>query len=567
MSISLPLCLLALQHLNYSSYLTVIKEPIADFLLKVKPFDVQFIVQNISGDDVEVVNEIYKTVTRASPTNIISINKMLPPELLPFHVSAQTLILYVYASKRAPDTREMMYMIKVMIQSSIANPKILLITLLEERDSNFESFMKMMWDERILHVTILDVGKCNGEVVIKLHQYNPFTNIYEKLPYSSAVRWFPDKTKNFYGYPLWVYVRNRSGHISFKTDSQLNSVEYEGPSVNSMKTLASTLNFRLKLVTVFSVHTDVVIPMHPYFHVSTYLNYQKTLAFELEDWCPLVPVLYKKNTISIQALYGVILFHSLLPIFWMISLAFKFEPRTWQALEIYRLLIGVPALMNPKKSAENIIFCSGMLISAMCASTVLSTLASRRFEERTEIEYNNFEEFSRSGLTPKIVSSMFNLTFEISDDPALLALRKNAVPSTDKDECVEYLAKHKNTSCFLDRRLAMMYIYSYGKRGEAMKISSQLCYAKQPIGYYLDIRSAYKQEIDDILIRLVSSGIQTRWEQNFSGMIERRRTLPVNIDEFEQTTIKWNLMYIIVFGHLLSFFVLIAEIMVHRNYH
>lgn len=83
-----------LQQINYLNHLSSVEQTIIDVLRRIKFSDVQLVAQNPYGNNLGIINEIYKIVAQTIPTSYISVNDSDPLELSSSQVSQATLILF-----------------------------------------------------------------------------------------------------------------------------------------------------------------------------------------------------------------------------------------------------------------------------------------------------------------------------------------------------------------------------------------------------------------------------------------------------------------------------------------
>ncbi|XP_043524093.1 uncharacterized protein LOC122536093 [Frieseomelitta varia] len=565
----LPIYLLALQHVNYLRYLsTNVVQPVNDLLRRNKFTDVQFVVQNPYGrSDHGAVDEIYKTVSRVLPTSCISFNGSIPPELSFFHASRTTLILYVYIARTLPDFEQTGNITAEIMGNN--RPKVLLMTMLEEQNCNFEQFLEQTWHRYLIDMTVLELSEPNGSAVTTMiHRYNPFTRVYDQRPYASGVEWFPNKVQNLHGYPMRVGMLNRTDYIWFIR----NLLKYESPDVKTMKTLARVMNFTIVKVpdkrpvqATADGKCDIIIPSLSIYADNFSRLIEYTLPLDFENWCPVIPLKYKYNKSEGQALVGLAINCCIVLVFWGISVVLKFNSDLWQPLKIFGMLIAVAMPSKPRGTKERVIFFAILIASSIYSTNLFVDLTTVSMTEKTEMDYKTYEELDKSGLIPVVVPDLLNVTF-VNDDESFLRLkRKTITGDTLEQSCINYLKQHQNVTCFQDTTGTNMIIYMEARLGNVTaKICKNLCYVRLPVAYFLRKHSPYKDRFVDIITRLRQTGIRRKWSNDYIGKIRPKKASMMEINSLYKSSLVWNLIWITSCGLLVSFLAFLGEVITHR---
>lgn len=572
-AMTLPIYLLALQHVNYLSYLsTNVVQPVNDLLRRNKFADVQFVVQNPDGrSDHGAVDEIYKTVSRVMPVSCISLNDSIPPELSSFRASRATLILYVYVARTPPDFEQTGNVTAEMMGNSRA--KVLLVTMLEERNCSFERFLQQTWHSYLIDMTILELSEPNGSAVAaKVHSYNPFSRVYDQRPYASGVEWFPNKMANLHGYPIRATMVNRAAYIWFQTNSQNYPIKYKGPDVETLKTLAQSMNFTVELHPdvkpiddIINGKIDIIITTLSIYADNVSRAVEYTLPLNFETWCPIIPLEYEYNNHEGQALVGIVINCCVVLVFWGISAVLKFDRDLWQPLKIFGLLIAISMPSKPRKTTERVIFFAIIIASSIYSANLFVDLTTVSMTEKTEVDYKTYEELDKSGLVPVVAAGIFNVTF-LSDDESFLQLKRKAIAGDNMlQNCMDYLKKHRNVTCFLDSNSANMIIYLQARLGNATaKICKHLCYVKLPTAYFLRKHSPYRDRFVDIITRLEQTGIRRKWFNDYIGKVRPKKASTMEMNSLYKSSLLWNLIRITSCGLVVSLLAFLGEIITYR---
>lgn len=558
-----------LQQINYLNHLSNVEQTIIDVLRRIKFSDVQLVVQNPYGNNFGIINEIYKIVAQTIPTSYILVNDSDPLGLPSSQVSQATLVLYIYVAKTSPNFEQTENITRAIVSKN--RPKILLITMMEETDCNFEPLLKQTWQNHLIDIAILELSKLNRHTIAtKVHQYNPFTDVYDQRPYVSGIELFPNKMDNLHGYPIRIGMVKRAGYLWYMKNSQGYPVMYRGPDVKVIKTLARIMNFTIAVypsqevfVDIINEKIDMIIPTLSIFADANAVKCDFTLPFGFESWCPVVPVKYKSNHAEIRGLIGIATNFCVLLIFWGLSIVLKFQSDLWQPLKIFGLLIATTISSRPKKTTERVIFFLIVLASSMYSANLFIDLTNISMKEHTVVDYNSYKELDDTGLTPVILSGLLDVTF-LNEDESSSRLKRNAIQMDNAESCANYLEQHKNITCFLETRSVNMIMYSHAREGKrVLKICEKLCYAKPPSAYFLKKHSPYRDQFVKIIIRLDAAGIRMKWLNDYIGKFRPRKTHIMEVNSSYTLPLAWNLAYITCSGFLMSLLVFFGEIIIH----
>ncbi|XP_076302734.1 uncharacterized protein LOC143221089 [Lasioglossum baleicum] len=562
----LPIYLLTLQQINRSNYLPIIDRAIEDVLREVKLSNVQLMVHGCLASNFEIVESIYKTVVRVVPASYVSLNDSILEELPSFAVSRATLILYFYIAKGPPDLRQREDIVRA-IASNDSRPKVLLITMLEEENSDFEALFNRAWDARFIDVTILEMSKLDGrEVAMKIHRHNPFTNAYDQQPYVPGIEWFPNKLRNLHGYPLMVAKMKRPDFIWLPKNSTTKE-----PDVEIAKALASTMNFTFVLQhvdkNVFEQvkirEIDIVVTAISLFVVGKLEKIDYSLPLDFELWCPVVPITYRYNSMKYRALIGIVINCIVVLVFWGISRLLKFDSHSWQPLRIFALLISSTISLKLRGTKERFVFFNVMMASSMFSTALYSDLTTVSMRNRIQTDYKSYKELDESGLMPAVYDVLMNVTF-LGDDESFLSLKRKAISIGRIGDCLVYLLRHRNITCFVPSNAANIAINEEARRGSvAMKICKELCYAKPPVAYFMSKHTPYRDRIVEIIMRLHIAGIWRKWHLDYIGKSSMKRPRDVKVNSLYNSSVTWNLLFILGGGFSVSLLIFLGEILIH----
>ncbi|OAD62580.1 hypothetical protein WN48_06958 [Eufriesea mexicana] len=183
--------------------------------------------------------------------------------------------------------------------------------------------------------------------------------------------------------------------------------------------------------------------------------------------------------------------------------------------------------------------------------------------EKTQTEYTSFKELDESGLTPAVFDPLINATFLI-DDPSFLSLKKKVIPISEIGDCMLYLKRYRNVTCFSSSEIANIAINQEARRGlVTMKICKNLCYAKPPVANFMSKHTPYRDRIVEIIMRLHIAGIKRKWHYDYIGKFINKHPRVMRFSSLSKSSYTRNLVYILSGGYFLSFFVFFGEILIH----
>nr|XP_012145472.1 PREDICTED: uncharacterized protein LOC105663087 [Megachile rotundata] len=562
--------LLAIHQLNYTEYLTSINQPIRELLTTSKSSDVLFIVHDPTSNNSEIIEDMYRIVVQTSPTTFVYLNRS--DTNLSFHVSRRTLIFYLFFSKSSPNVNESQEIANVISREE-TRQKVLLMTFLEERDCNFESLFVQLWRKQLINVAILELPRFENKErqKIMLHRYNPFSKDYDRQVYTSGIEFFPDKAKNLHGNPMKILLFPRAAIPAVITDSQGRVVKIRGPDAKMLNTFSKVLNFTpnmYKVPTVdFSLHgtmavEDIDISLSlPIF--SSNMSSEYTLPLHHEHWCAVVPISYTSKLIETQAIIGTVVNYVIVLSFWAISRMLKLDRRYWQPLKIFGMILCLSVPIKSRRAIERILLFAIFLASSVLSTNLYADLTTSHIKGSEQTVYKDFKDIEDSGLIPQILKPVYNVTFKNNDDPYFVGLKKKTVPITNMSDCFYNLARYKNVTCFMERKFADVMIYSYWKKGEnSMVVCSNLCYAKPLAAYYTKKNSPVVEKLSLIVMRLKQSGLQHKWNMDFTGKFSVRKTHLMNVNDDSKPSLVGKLIPIVTCGFFLSMVVFWAELLV-----
>ena len=134
-------------------------------------------------------------------------------------------------------------------------PKCLIIIPQEQEKFAYLKLLKEMWSKRFLDVTILEIVKETiqkknfflelSKEVAFIHQLNPFTNVYNRMEYSSSISWFPKKDLDLNGHEINVALISMTPLVLFGRDENGNATNVTGQDILMIRSISKAMNFTL----------------------------------------------------------------------------------------------------------------------------------------------------------------------------------------------------------------------------------------------------------------------------------------------------------------------------------
>ena len=230
-----------------TSNLTTIGKKIIDILPKIEVHQIVLITNltNNSSNSIQA-RLVEKLISEYPTTNFDYKSLVLRMVLLPKHVKlivlnrSSVLFLTIFDKFELGDENLFASVLKsVSIDSD--NPKFVLVFFSETKYKNYEDLLQLLWEKELLNVAVIEIIS-NRNSSYKIHQLNPFSNVYNIDTKASAVL-FSNKVSNMHGYLLKTGIVKYPPYMDVITGAE--DIMFQGPEGMLIRTLESTMNFSM----------------------------------------------------------------------------------------------------------------------------------------------------------------------------------------------------------------------------------------------------------------------------------------------------------------------------------
>ncbi|KAJ8673238.1 hypothetical protein QAD02_004500 [Eretmocerus hayati] len=289
-------------------------------------------------------------------------------------------------------------------------------------NSTYESFLRFGWMKEFLDLSVVEFvavndSKAMGLVVsqeyrysISIHVFNPFYYLHSKNILETNATIFPDKLRNFNGYPLHVFMPERI----LSASHTVRTVQQE-----LARSFFAVLNFKpvspqLSRTKINSVHDLLSRKIVDFFLADEGLKYDDRGFGENECYTYLsrleirhlsqdrvVICQYQPSVIIISYSFvkTSIIFLGIVIIIWIASRTLQFDVKNWTALRIIRVLLGASdENRGPPSMSELVLKICLFAVSGLCAIYFNDNMMNAVLGHQQFLDVNSFRELSKSNL-------------------------------------------------------------------------------------------------------------------------------------------------------------------------
>lgn len=397
------------------------------------------------------------------------------------------------------------------------------------RQDSLGAILRYAWTMKFLDVTILTLLESNesnnpGQII---HYYNPFTVEYHSETWDSKSTLFPNKRVNMNGYPMKTCTIHLPPFIEIRRNSDGSVKEIAGTTYKYTTFLYSYLNFSIvDIAELSAVNTSAAIleykrllddatintlPIPIFSSIIYNQRYEFGIFFEQTQLVTLVPIIQQTRVNIPASLFNNIFIGiSFYIAVTMITHWLKFERRYWNFTEVIRLFLGASIPQAPQKPLERLVFICTILLTMTYFNTIFSNLMNINIITEHQ-KFDTWEAIANSNLNIFIEEYAINLTLPL-DDKLSQKIRSKLVKYPNVYECVRELRKNRNHICFVPqpRDKLLMEYYNYVDHPPIMKIGKiKILFDWQM--YVFERASPYVDRFDEILSRIIESGVSTFW--------------------------------------------------------
>ncbi|XP_074095350.1 uncharacterized protein LOC141525007 [Cotesia typhae] len=495
------------------------------------------------------------------------------------------------------DIKSLMDMIDLLKELSTLKgiTKFLIIFISIETKENLEMIFQYTWKKQIIDITILEIPKCDvkkykilndcSAKTPMIHQFNPFLNSFTHEFYSSKTQWFPPVMKNLYGYPIKVAFVHEPPFSFIRYDKNLEAVNIFGSDILVIKTLASKMNFTLKLVhrLVVNEHIrnssvnelfkllesdtmDVLAHGNPHYTETVTENAYRSGDLFFDQLCALVPIQVEDKTIlSLSAIEAFIISFTIVIAFWISAFILKFDRSCWSIFVIFSVLFGISVDKRPSLVSQRLLYTFLLFISFSYSSNIYASLTSYSVDSEYQKEYQNFDDLAKSSLTPVISKHLYGKTFSRSEG-SVLELKKKIVNTTDIWMCPFIAEKFKNVTCLMGKLESEIFLASKKSRRQNLKLT-KVCFWSDSYTFLVKKGSVLRRAFKKIFLKFSAFGLDSKWYKNDGTVVEESgETVEHFVNELfiPSNTLIHKLTAVLLFGYIVSGIAFTGEIIYNK---
>lgn len=436
-------------------------------------------------------------------------------------------------------------------------PKCLLVFWVEDfmhSDTELEQILHYAWSKNFMDFTVLIINRSTSSIFVS---YDPFTKNYITQYLHEKSEIFPDKIRDTKQYPLNMPVFNTKPSLWFQTENG-KIVEIHGVAYKYVEIIINMLNFRPNFIVKNNFSVQLIgeilveleenkIQMVPSpFLIDSFLFGKKIIIGNpvLESKIAvIVPVIFKSRfNFTLEILLYIISLPTIIFFFYFSVKILKFEPKEWNILYIYRVLIGIPA-EPPPKLPQKIVFIFLAVLSVLYLNFFFSTL-----EEMKVVNYEkNFNTYQEIVDTKMQVYSAFNAN--VNDNVGVQKLLNNRAKIIDDEDCVKKLISTRSVVCVLPYYGAkyQVRINLDVQKRPIMKLAKP-SFHHQFVSFPYEKASPYAEKFDKIIQQVKESGIMNvqKLKEKMKLHVENLTSSVSNRDVFPEQ------LFIVLFAGFMS---------------
>ena len=469
-------------------------------------------------------------------------------------------------------------------------PLALAIVLSSEKLPSYERLLQGMWTANFLDFTVLEVlqqKKSNNQllldhsqIIISVHQYNPFNKIYTKRNYSSKMVIFPTKLRDLNGFKMKVSSFNLPPTLSVTRNNSGYPVAVYGPDAELAKSLSKAMNF--KIIEIASDDAEGWGNYDPINNKTTGAI-EKMIAKKVQfstnlgdcvpegeviveftrvdnHFCylPVVPIRKTKTLVqfSWQCFYLGLLITLLIVLPVLVSYILTFDQYFWLPLYVFQAALGFGIPREPNKLAERIVFIISLFAFFISSSAIYAVFADFTLTTEVEEEIKTLEDLRSTNLTLMAETGVADLFQKTAIDPIIQSMANTIQSVKNSKMCIDYLVKHWNVTCILKDIRAHTDVNEVNKENPLIKVAKP-CLRLGVNCMILQKGSPFLPRIDEVLERLRQGGLIRKW-YDFTFRKSRRNQQVEDLTK--QIDILITLLVVLVSGYLISFVAFACEL-------
>lgn len=447
-------------------------------------------------------------------------------------------VVFIHYGPVIPSLSMLIKNIVMMMTKSSNVPKILMIHLKINRYENYKKFLIESFKPHpysLLNVDFVEVNlikvpslslKAKGVVFkLRLHQYYPFTKHYKSQMLSDKVRWFPEKLKNFCGFPIVGGVsRSHRNPMAFSINTDKRGRKtYSGLEYKRFLLMARSLNFTPRISEVRNLNAfmtydiyvvaQLLLQYNPNEHKLSYTKIDKvtTKIFTVP-----IKMDYFVSFDAEKCLFLLLIVLVIVAIFLVASIIMKLDRQTWNSVSICSSLVGANHSRSPVSTTEITLFYCLFLVCFYFGGEFVFKIIETLSVVQVERKILNYEDLLDTNMSFYLLKS--NLEHAQHDKTNIL---KNIVPrlkvieKNDVEQVLAIMCHHRNISSVLDSvYISHMYKFLTRENQPTVRLTDLVLMSvlrTRVLGYLI---SPFYHRFSDILWRLDEYG----WELRYNSL-------------------------------------------------
>lgn len=481
-------------------------------------------------------------------------------------------------------------------------PKVLFLKKVTDQQGDYKKFLKLMWKKNFLDVSILEfIEKDSNELELlgtlsgMLYYFNPFSARFKKRQISLANfqgELFPDKLSNLHGYmlkvgffhhpPFVTILRNASNHVVGGADYQL------------VKILAEKMNFRIKNIIsrkkvwdipvckreensglhrklIFGEIDFIGVLIGAYFVPCIWKHVKYLVSpYGMIHISAVIPVVSEESTLDLVEwnLSYLLVIIILLLMIYLFARILHFPAKNWRLMNLLGMMLGfcVP-LGNSRKSAEMLFFATVFVTCFLNSSVIFTAFTYDNLKKEIFTGIQTLNALYASNFTPVVYSNYLWILPRHSNLTEAQYFRKTLTIANNDQQCLDYLLRHKNITCFMrDAQFDMLLgrIRKSDNNPAMRKLKEK--YYKMLVSIKCKPGSPYVAMFEKILFRIPETGIPVKWNKKYFSTSIKKST---NKETYHAETynlnsnIRESMYFILIIGFSCSILTFMFELILH----
>ncbi|XP_032454063.1 uncharacterized protein LOC116416938 [Nasonia vitripennis] len=251
----------------------------------------------------------------------------------------------------------------------------------------------------------------------------------------------------------------------------------------------------------------------------------------------------------------------------------KLNNKFWTTENIFRAIFGIDVTDNTIKISERILLGCLFIISFFYSADIIDAIFDAIEINSNRKSVNNLEQLDEAGIT-LMINKHYAQLLRLSEDPLVKRLAENAKSSsfTKNYECVnELVLKHrKNVSCIMSLSTAKNGVrFSTRIHGEPNIFILKDYVLMQWLMIYMSPLAVYDKAFQKMVQNLDEGGLIEQWYRT-ELMKTSDESMTKSLSSMGRNRHDETILSILIklgIGYILSIFLLLGEIIVHRYAH